>query len=112
MQFFQPLQILFTDDPLIRGVQIGLIVAGFLAIFLVFFATRDILLRTHSFWYQCIAILLVAVLPGIGFLIYLLIRPSRTLADRALERKVQELLVRLRDDESEEGPSAPISMGA
>ncbi|MBI3331516.1 hypothetical protein HYZ99_00980 [Candidatus Peregrinibacteria bacterium] len=92
MNFFQPLQILFTDDPFVRWAQIGLIVAGFLAIFLVFFATRDIILRTRSFWYQCLAILLVALLPGVGFLLYLLIRPARTLAERDLERKVSELL--------------------
>jgi len=92
MSFLQPFSLLFSDDPLLRGVQVALVCAGFLAIFLVFFATRDIILRTHSFLYQCVAILLVALLPGIGFLLYLLIRPSRTLKERELEAQIRTLL--------------------
>ena len=68
---------------------------GFLVVFLVLFSTRDILLRTHSFFYQIACILLVAVLPVLGFLIYLLIRPSQTNSERKLRRDVAQILAKL-----------------
>ncbi len=81
--------------------QLSMILAACIIIFLVLFATRDIILRTNSFIYQTLCILLVAVLPVIGFLIYLLIRPSRTLAQRGLERQVADLLSKLQGTKKE-----------
>ncbi len=73
----------------------SLLVGGVtIVVFLVLFATRDILLRTHSFLLQVFCILVVAVLPVLGFLLYLLIRPSRTLAERRLEHKMDLILER------------------
>lgn len=68
--------------------------AACIVIFLVLFTTRDILLRSQSFLLQIFCIVLVAVLPVAGFLIYLLIRPSRTLAMRRLESKIDSFLER------------------
>lgn len=90
--FLDPWLVFLSDDPGLRLMQGAMILAGAIAIFLVFFATRDILLRTHSFFYMFVCIVLVAVLPVIGFLLYLLIRPSRTLAHRELEEKIDLLL--------------------
>lgn len=81
--------------------QLLMVLAAFLLIFLVLFATRDIILRTNSFLLQVICILLVAALPVVGFLIYLLIRPSRTLAQRGLERQVEDLLLRLQGNKKD-----------
>jgi len=98
MQFLSSLQtgldpflLFLSDDPVFRVIQVGLLCVGALIIFFVFFTTRDILLRTHSFWYMAFCILLVALLPVIGFLIYLLIRPSRTLHQREQEALIREL---------------------
>jgi hypothetical protein len=75
--------------------QGGLLFVGFVVIFLVFFVTRDILLRTHSFWYTAFCIVLTALLPGVGFLLYLLIRPARTIREREQEKLVQSLSAKL-----------------
>ncbi len=72
-----------------------MIIAASFVVFLVLFATRDILLRSSSFVFQIFCILLVALLPVIGFLLYLLIRPSRTIADKKLSRQVEALLERI-----------------
>ncbi len=89
--FFQPWFILLADDPTLRLLQSGMVLGGSLVIFLVFYATRDILLRTHSFFYMFFSIALVAGLPAIGFLLYLLIRPPRTIKERELEEMLREL---------------------
>ncbi len=91
MSFLTSLSGIFSDDPSLRMIQMGLLVLGILIVFLLLFATRDILLRTRSFAYQFACILLVALLPGIGFLLYLLIRPARTLKERELEARIEHI---------------------
>lgn len=93
--FFDPFLLFLSADPLLRALQGGLLFIGCVVIFLVFFATRDILLRTHSFWYMAFCIVLTALLPGIGFLIYLLIRPVRTIREREQEEQVRSLTEKL-----------------
>ena len=88
----EPWLLFLADDPMLRMVQFLMLAVGSLAIFLVFFATRDILLRTDSFLIMFLCILLVALLPGVGFLLYLLLRPPRTLKERELEALIQQLL--------------------
>ena len=82
----------FTDSPALRLMQLGLLGIGAILIYLVFFTTRDILLRTNSLLYQFASILLVAALPIVGFLLYFLIRPARTIKARELEQMLQQLL--------------------
>ena len=81
-----------SDDPLFRSLQLGLIAVAVLDVFFILFATRDIILRTHSFMYQLLCILLVAFLPFIGFLLYLLIRPPRTIAQRETDALLRSIL--------------------
>lgn len=92
MSLFQPFLFIFSDDPVFRVIQVALLLLGSLAVFLVFFATRDIFLRTESALYQLACILIVALLPIIGFLIYLLIRPARTLKEKEVEEMLREVL--------------------
>lgn len=82
---------LILSDPflLVTQVLIGLLCATVL--FLLFYTLRDILLRTHALSYQFFCILLVAVFPIIGFLLYLLIRPARTVMQRETDRKTDAL---------------------
>ena len=87
----EPWLMFLAEDPLLRGLQIGMLLLGAIVIFFVFYATRDIILRTHSFWYMFFSIILVAVFPIIGFFLYLLIRPARTIKDREMEGMLKKL---------------------
>ena len=89
--FLEPWLLFLADDPMLRLLQGSMLLVGALVIFLVFFTTRDILLRTNSFLYMFVCILLVAALPIVGFLLYLLIRPARTLKERELYAMVLAL---------------------
>lgn len=81
-----------SADPAARAFQIILIAAASVAVYLICYTTRDILLRTHSFLYQAACILLVTLLPILGFFLYLLIRPARTVKERRLEEMIRWLL--------------------
>jgi len=87
----EPWLLFLADDPMLRMLQLGMILLGAVVIFLVFYTTRDILLRTQSFLYMFFSILLVAFFPVIGFLVYLLIRPARTLKERELEKMLRSI---------------------
>ena len=92
---------LLTDNPAIRAMQLSLLGTAIVDIYLVFFATRDILLRTRSFLYQLGCILLVAIVPIAGFFLYLLIRPATTVRERGMEKMLKKILKK----ESEDHPS-------
>lgn len=89
--YVEPWMLFVAEDPMLRLIQILMLLLGSVLIFFVFFTTRDILLRTESSIFMFFCILLVAAFPLVGFLLYLLIRPQRTLKERNLERMVQEL---------------------
>lgn len=91
-QFLEPWLLILADDPVLRALQAGLLFLGVIVIFLVLYATRDILLRTRSFPAMLGSILLVALLPFAGFFMYLLVRPVRTLLERERDRKIEEIL--------------------
>jgi hypothetical protein len=70
----------------------GLVLSGaFILLFLLLFTLRDILLRTRSFAYQAFCVLLVGALPIAGFLVYLLIRPARTIKERETDAMLRAL---------------------
>jgi len=87
----QSLSAFMTDDPALRMMQGGILLLAFFLLFLLFWTLKDILLRTRSFAFQFGCVLLVAALPLVGFLLYLLVRPARTIR----ERDVEEMLRRL-----------------
>ncbi len=82
----------FTADPALRLLQAGIIAGAFFLLFLLFWTLRDILLRTRSFAYQFVCVLVVALLPVVGFLLYLLIRPARTLKQRETDAMLRQIL--------------------
>lgn len=94
--FLSPWLLFLAEDPALRLLQFGMLLLGLTVIFLVFYTTRDILLRTHSFFYMFFSIVLTAILPVAGFFLYLLIRPARTIKERELEHLLSELLVEVR----------------
>ncbi len=79
-----------------------------LDVYLIFYVTRDALLRIRPFFPQLLCILLVAVLPGVGFLLYLLVRPARLIKERALEEMLLELLDRTESQPTEEQEPEPL----
>jgi len=89
--FLEPWLLFLADDPTLRFLQLGMILLGTVVIFLVFYTTRDILLRTNSFLYMFFSIVLVALLPIVGFFLYLLIRPARTIKERELEKMLLKI---------------------
>lgn len=80
-----------SADPALRLLQGLLLTIAILVVYLVFFTLRDVLLRSRNFAFQLFAILLVAFLPIVGFLLYMLIRPVQTLAERRRDRYLREL---------------------
>jgi len=82
----------FIENPSLHIMQAGLLFLATVTLFLLFFTLRDILLRSRSFAVQFLCILLVAVLPIVGFLLYLIVRPSRTLKERELEAMLLTLV--------------------
>lgn len=86
--------------------QTGVLFMALLLLFLLFFTLRDILLRTRSFAYQFVSVLLVAVFPIVGFLIYLLIRPARTLKEREVEAMLHQVMGM--DEDETQLPSDPV----
>jgi Na+/melibiose symporter-like transporter len=98
-----------SEEPFVRGVQALLILGSSFLLFLVFHATRDILRRTQSLSAQIGCILLVAAFPLVGFLLYLLVRPQRTLHEKKLEEILQELLSVVKENaaKSKKEPKAP-----
>lgn len=88
-------------DPSVLALQVLMMTCAFLIVYSVLFVTRDVILRSHSFLFQVFAIVLSAV-PLVGFLVYLLIRPSTTLFERALFRKVTDLQHKLQKNDKVE----------
>lgn len=89
-----------SSDPSLLFLQAGLLLVAVVLVFLVLFTLRDILLRSRSFLLQVFCILLVSAVPVVGFLLYLLIRPSRTIAQRTMQRHIAEIHARLEEMKS------------
>lgn len=83
---------ILAKDPTALALQFGVLALGSLLLFLLFWTLKDSLLRSQSLFFHVFALLLVTALPLFGFLVYLLIRPSRTLRERETERLLHMLL--------------------
>lgn len=97
---FDPGSLLSVDPVLLMQGIVAF--CAFILLFLLLYTLRDILLRTHSFAYQAACVLLVGALPIAGFLVYLLVRPARTLKEREMESMLRMLLGE--DDDTDAGP--------
>lgn len=92
MDFLSSASQFFSDNPSVLAMQVAMLALGVLVVFLVLYATRDVMTRTESFLVQVLCIILVAALPIVGFLLYLLVRPSSTIAERHLRHDLEVLL--------------------
>lgn len=73
---------ILSDDPAARVFQLCVLGLGISSVYLLFYTTRDVIIRSSSIPLQLFSIVLVALLPIVGFFLYLLFRPSQTLAER------------------------------
>src|SRR3989338_9237492 len=81
-----------SDDPAARVFQLSVLCLGIFSVYKLFYTTRDVLLRSSSILFQLFSIFLVALLPVAGFFLYLLFRPSRTIAEREMMRSLRILV--------------------
>jgi RNA polymerase subunit RPABC4/transcription elongation factor Spt4 len=91
-----------------QGILIGIVAAvayvGLLWVATAFFVWRDARRRSDSILFQLLALLLGFIPPFLGALIYMVIRPPRTLDDeRALALEEQSLL----SEDDDTGPLRP-----
>lgn len=91
---------LLPSDP-VSWIQVSILGVAIILIYLLLFTLRDILLRTRSFWYQFFCVLLVGCLPVLGFFLYLLIRPARTVKERHTDFMLSQLMGEEDSDEYE-----------
>lgn len=96
----------FLADPAVRTAQVLVFGTAALLLFLLFYTLKDVFLRIRSFWLQALFVLMVALLPIGGFLLYILLRPARTLKEREMEWMLARLVDAL-PPEAEETLSAP-----
>ncbi|MFH1012554.1 MAG: hypothetical protein V1760_02295 [Candidatus Peregrinibacteria bacterium] len=82
---------------------VGLVYIGLLWLSIIIWVTRDSISRSGSLLFQTFAILLNIIIPILGVLLYLIIRPSQTL----LERYYQEMEQRLLQEAIEEKKPKP-----
>lgn len=92
MDSFLSLESVLAKDPTALALQMGVLAVGALLLFFLFWTLKDALLRSRSLGFQVFSLLLVTALPFFGILVYLLIRPSRTLKDREMERLLHALM--------------------
>lgn len=91
------------ENPGLRLTQGAVVLLAIIDLYLLFYTLRDVLLRTRSLAAQFFAVLLVAALPILGFLLYLLVRPARL----AKQRELEELLLAMLEQRRQEKEGIP-----
>lgn len=81
----------FSDDPAARIVQLSILGFGGVSVYLLFYTTRDVLLRSSSIPFQLFSIFFVALVPVVGFFLYVLFRPAQTLVEREMLQLLRNL---------------------
>lgn len=88
----------FSADPAMHAFQLSVLGLGVASVYLLFYVTRDVLIRSSSIPFQLSSIFLVALLPVAGFFLYLLFRPARTVAEREMAEMLRVLSRGLRSE--------------
>lgn len=79
------LEELFSSPIFEWGLKGVLIYAAIFWIALVVWVTRDVINRTNNLFFQIMVIALNIILPVFGILVYLIIRPNKTLVEKYYE---------------------------
>ena len=84
---------IIVESPVFDWVIVGILVyLGVLWFALIVWVARDVVNRTNNVLFQIFAILLNIFLPVFGLLVYLIIRPARTLLEKYYEEAEYQLL--------------------
>ena len=105
---FAPILALVSENPVLLAVQGALMGTAFILAFFVFWVTKDILHRTNSVLFQMLCIAMTAVLPVVGFFLYLIIRPSQTIEERMLIDRMDEILSLMKEKEGKKDKIAEV----
>lgn len=95
----------FINTPSFKTFELVIIIYfGLLWLSVIIWVTRDAINRSHSLIFQVIAILLNILFPILGILLYLIIRPGKTTAERYYEELEHQLILES-ISKKEEAPS-------
>ena len=84
----------FINTPSFKTFELVIIIYfGLLWLSVIIWVTRDAINRSHSLIFQVIAILLNILFPILGILLYLIIRPGKTTAERYYEELEHQLIL-------------------
>jgi hypothetical protein len=84
----------WLTTPSFKTMQLALVVyLGLLWLSVIVWVTRDAINRSESVLFQALAILLNIVFPVLGILLYLIIRPSKTILERYYEDLEHKLIL-------------------
>lgn len=83
--------ILPSQNPVFTVQMLVLSAVALVLIFLIFYTTKDVFVRSDSFVFMLFSLLLVVLFPVVGFLLYLLIRPAQTKKERQLFAELRAL---------------------
>ena len=84
---------LFTS-PSLKTLQLAIVIyVGLLWLSIIIWVTRDAISRTNSLLFQVFAILLNIAFPLLGILLYLIIRPGKTVLERYYEELEHRLIL-------------------
>jgi hypothetical protein len=84
----------FVTSPSFRTVQLALVIyGGLLWLSIIVWVTRDAISRSNSLLFQVFAILLNIGFPVLGILLYLIVRPGKTVLERYYEELEHRLIL-------------------
>lgn len=80
--------------PSFQTIQLALVIyIGLLWLFVIIWVTRDAIHRSDSLMFQVLAILINIIFPLLGILLYLIIRPTKTTAEKYYEELEHRLIL-------------------
>jgi ABC-type multidrug transport system fused ATPase/permease subunit len=84
----------FISAPSFQTIQLALVIyIGLLWLAVIIWVTRDAIHRSDSLIFQVISILINIIFPLLGILLYLIIRPGKTTAERYYEELEHRLIL-------------------
>lgn len=103
MSFFPQMTELFSAENLGALKIIGIGYIGLLWLSIIIWVTRDIVSRSNNLFFQAFSILLVIGLPIVGVVLYLIVRPGKTLMERYYEQLETGVLQNEQKESDQEG---------
>jgi len=97
----------FLTSPTLKTLQLSVVVyLGLLWLSIIIWVTRDAINRSNNLLFQAFAILLNIVFPVLGTLLYLIIRPGKTVAERYYEELEHRLILESIQEKKHSVPDA------